>query len=228
MVSKLNGRSIDDHYTAAYYPDLKLNDTVNNVVVQVKPSVVVLAAVVISITLRRQTYERIERGLVSEARLAAELLSHRTAAVSSTELQDQARALARDIDARHFAAIGRQVLHVVPRALQQLTRMGMAEADARRWLEAQEPENAAPGAEQAGGEPLEVWPENWPAWVLFCEMETQWRVGPGGATGLDYTPLFARMDRLGLTGPEWEQRFADIREIEAAALVQMREGRDTP
>lgn len=75
---------------------------------------------------------------------------------------------------------------------------------------------------------VEVWPENWPAWVLFCEMETQWRVGPGGATGLDYTPLFARMDRLGLTGPEWEQRFADIREIEAAALVQMREGRDTP
>jgi hypothetical protein len=75
---------------------------------------------------------------------------------------------------------------------------------------------------------VEVWPENWPSWRLFCEIETQWRTGMNGPTGLDYGPLFARLDRLGLTPDEWEIRFADIRHIEAAALTQMREGNDNP
>ena len=70
-------------------------------------------------------------------------------------------------------------------------------------------------------EPVEVWPENWPAWSLFCELSGQWRVGMNGPTALDYTPLFHRMNRLGLVGDEWEQRFADIRVIERAALEQM-------
>jgi len=68
---------------------------------------------------------------------------------------------------------------------------------------------------------IEVWPENWPAWSLFCEISGQWRTGMNGPTALDYTALFLRMDRLGLAGNEWEQRFADVRTIEAAALEQM-------
>lgn len=68
-----------------------------------------------------------------------------------------------------------------------------------------------------------MWPENWPAWCTFCELESQWRTGMNGPTGLDYAPLFMRLDRLGLAPDEWEQRFADIRHIESAALTQMRE-----
>jgi hypothetical protein len=53
-------------------------------------------------------------------------------------------------------------------------------------------------------------------------MDSQWRIGMSGPTGLDYTALFLRMERLRLDDDEWEQRFADLREIEAAALTQMR------
>ena len=71
--------------------------------------------------------------------------------------------------------------------------------------------------------PVEVLPENWPAWALFCEMSGQWRTAPmGGATGLDYTPLFMRMDRLDLGPDDWEAMFQDIRHIAASALTAMR------
>lgn len=70
-----------------------------------------------------------------------------------------------------------------------------------------------------------VWPENWPVWELFCEVDGQWRVGINGPTALDYTPLFLRMDRLGLTDDAWNQLFADLRVLEAAALQQMADNR---
>jgi hypothetical protein len=44
-VGLLQARGVDDNYTAAYYPDLKLNDTVNRRMVRVKPSVAVVAAI---------------------------------------------------------------------------------------------------------------------------------------------------------------------------------------
>lgn len=70
---------------------------------------------------------------------------------------------------------------------------------------------------------VEVWPENWPAWVLFCEMSGQWRVGFAGPTALDYTPLFMRMDRMGLTDEQWHELYADVRTLEDAALKAMAE-----
>jgi two-component system phosphate regulon sensor histidine kinase PhoR len=74
-------------------------------------AVLLLASALISVSLRRQTYERIERGLVSEAKLAAELLSHHAAAKSDADLQQEAHVLGRDIDARVtlIAADGRVV-----------------------------------------------------------------------------------------------------------------------
>jgi len=36
-------------------------------------------------------------------------------------------------------------------------------------------------------EEVEVWPCNWPAFLLFNRMSTQWRAGAGGAIGLDYS-----------------------------------------
>lgn len=45
----------------------------------------------------------------------------------------------------------------------------------------------------------------------------------GRRIGLDYTPLFTLMDRQGLTGQDWQDRFDDIRTLEAAALSAMTE-----
>lgn len=69
----------------------------------------------------------------------------------------------------------------------------------------------------------EVWPDCWPAWCLFVELGTQWRsAGMAGVrTGLDYGPLFARLDRIAASRDEWEQLFQDVRVLEAAALDQM-------
>lgn len=49
-------------------------------------------------------------------------------------------------------------------------------------------------------------------------MSGQWRVGFGGPFALDYSTLFARMERLRLDDDDWEQRFQDVRVLEAAAL----------
>ena len=43
-VDRLKARDIDDNYTATYYPDVKIDDRVNNKIVRVKPSTVVLGA----------------------------------------------------------------------------------------------------------------------------------------------------------------------------------------
>jgi two-component system phosphate regulon sensor histidine kinase PhoR len=62
--------------------------------------VVLFGATWLAVSLRRQTYARIERGLVSEARLASELLSRDALVRSEAELQDEALSLGKDIDAR--------------------------------------------------------------------------------------------------------------------------------
>ena len=36
---------------------------------------------------------------------------------------------------------------------------------------------------------FEIWPENWMPFLVFSEVSTQWRVGAGGATGLDYVAV---------------------------------------
>lgn len=77
--------------------------------------------------------------------------------------------------------------------------------------------------EDFAADPVEVWPDNWPAWALFCSVCTQWRTGGMGSyIGLDYGPLFTLMDRQGLTGPDWQHMFDDVRVLEGAALDQIR------
>lgn len=78
-------------------------------------------------------------------------------------------------------------------------------------------------AEDYETDPVEVWPDCWKSWQLFCELSGQWRTsGMGDRMALDYGPLFHVMDRRGLTGREWEDTFTDIRVIESAALDAMR------
>jgi hypothetical protein len=73
-------------------------------------------------------------------------------------------------------------------------------------------------------EEVEVWPENYGAVILFCRLGTQWRVGMGGATGLDYCVVLAMIDRLKLDADDAEEMFDDVRHLESAALNVMREG----
>lgn len=66
-----------------------------------------------------------------------------------------------------------------------------------------------------------MWPENFPAINTFSRVSTQWRVGTGGAIGLDYAALYPLLDRLGLSDAEWLQALDDIRVMESAALTAM-------
>lgn len=67
-------------------------------------------------------------------------------------------------------------------------------------------------------EEVEVWPQNWRAVKLFIAVSTQWRVGMGGATGLDYAAVAAAMDMQGIKKKARNRLFADVRIMEAAVL----------
>lgn len=69
---------------------------------------------------------------------------------------------------------------------------------------------------------LEIWPENWQAYLLFTSLQTQWNVGGmGGRTGLRYEALYPLLDRQTDTPEQWQQLFDDVRVMEYAALSQM-------
>ncbi len=72
-------------------------------------------------------------------------------------------------------------------------------------------------------ETADLWPENWPAWRLFAELDTQWhRAGmEGRKTGLMYPVLWARMERLDLPPDDWQRLYDDVRVLEDAALHTM-------
>jgi hypothetical protein len=74
---------------------------------------------------------------------------------------------------------------------------------------------------------VEVWPEHWRAYELFCDVQTQWRTGAGGPTGLDYNVLYRRLDRVqaryGLSDDERDGLEDDVRAMEYEALAAMHE-----
>jgi len=70
-------------------------------------------------------------------------------------------------------------------------------------------------------EPVDVWPENIPALDLFSMLGTQWRIGMGGPTGLDYNILFHEMDRMSLPREEYDSLLMDVRVMEEEALSIM-------
>lgn len=71
---------------------------------------------------------------------------------------------------------------------------------------------------------FEVWPENWQAVELFTILETQWYVGLGGATGLNYLVALELIDRMKLDQTDADLLFADLRAMEKAALPMMNKG----
>ncbi len=77
--------------------------------------------------------------------------------------------------------------------------------------------------EEASGPPVEVWPDLMPSINVFSALQTQWRAGMGGATGLDYGVIPAVLRLMGLPRTDWPQIFADLRTLEDEALVIFRE-----
>lgn len=60
---------------------------------------------------------------------------------------------------------------------------------------------------------------------MFDSVFTQWRVGMGGPTGLDYNAVYPLLDRAAKDPQEWDEMFSDIQVMEGAALKQMSENR---
>lgn len=48
----------------------------------------------------------------------------------------------------------------------------------------------------------ELWPENAEAGAVYLAASTQWRVGPAGITGMDYTAVNAIMQARGVNKPD--------------------------
>ena len=64
-----------------------------------------------------------------------------------------------------------------------------------------------------------LWPCNVQAWQCWCDLQTQWRTGMAGATGLDYAAALAYLrDVAGLRGDERRQVFDCLRAAEHAVL----------
>lgn len=66
-----------------------------------------------------------------------------------------------------------------------------------------------------------VWHDNRLAVRVFLAMGTQWRVGAGGPTGLDYGALPEIWRRLEVPPDERDAVFMDLRVLEGAALDEM-------
>lgn len=77
--------------------------------------------------------------------------------------------------------------------------------------------------EDLEGDGVEVWPENVRAYRLFCDLQTQWRVGMSGPSGLDYSVLFVMIDRMKLSDADAEDLEYDVRAMESEALSAMHE-----
>ena len=63
-----------------------------------------------------------------------------------------------------------------------------------------------------------LWPCNVIAWQCWSSVQTQWRHGMGGATGLDYAGVRAYLDELGYVGEERRALFSGICAAELATL----------
>ncbi|MTI92151.1 MAG: hypothetical protein FH750_12365 [Pseudomonas stutzeri] len=70
-----------------------------------------------------------------------------------------------------------------------------------------------------------IWPENWQVFDIFLSMQTQWRTGMNGPTGLDYSALESlfRMNRV--KRKQQRDHLEAIQIMERAALKAMAENR---
>ena len=73
--------------------------------------------------------------------------------------------------------------------------------------------------------PVEIWPDQVAVVNLFSASLTQWRMGPAGPIGLDYSAVESIMRMRKVPARDRSAMLDDIRIMERAALAAMREGR---
>lgn len=68
-------------------------------------------------------------------------------------------------------------------------------------------------------ESVEIWPDCLDAYSIFDDMNTQWRIGMSGATGLDYSalPIVLNANSVKIS----KELLSDLRVMEVAALKEM-------
>lgn len=71
-----------------------------------------------------------------------------------------------------------------------------------------------------------LWPDNLHAWQCWQGVQTQWRVGVGGATGLDYAGVRAYLDEQALPAEDRRSVFAGIQACERTTLEVWAEQRE--
>lgn len=72
-------------------------------------------------------------------------------------------------------------------------------------------------------EDVMIWDINWDTFRLFYSLNTQWRVGMGGATGLDYSVIPEVGKMMGFKRKKINAMFPDLQVMENEALVTMGE-----
>lgn len=77
--------------------------------------------------------------------------------------------------------------------------------------------------EEVPVEDVMVWDCNWDTFNLFYHLSTQWRVGAGGATGLDYNTIIPTGKMLGFKQKQINDMFPDLQVMENEALITMGE-----
>ena len=80
-------------------------------------------------------------------------------------------------------------------------------------------------ADAEGVADQEVYPDVWPALDMLIDMQTQWRVGAAGATGMDYTALETLMRVKRVKTADRADLLGDVRRMESAVLGLWREQR---
>lgn len=65
-----------------------------------------------------------------------------------------------------------------------------------------------------------LWPENLPIWNHWLALQTQWRTGAAGATGLDYAAVLAYLAHTEPDKDARAQAFDCIRAMERETLTQ--------
>jgi len=74
---------------------------------------------------------------------------------------------------------------------------------------------------QAQKRSVDVFPDNFDSVKVFEAMCTQWRMGFGGATGLDYQVLPTVLQFLNMSKRKWARIFSDVRFMESEAMRLM-------
>lgn len=73
---------------------------------------------------------------------------------------------------------------------------------------------------------MEVWPENWASFQLLVDIQTQWRGAGMAIIGLDYNVVYHKLDRMNLSPEDYDEAERDVRTMERAALLAMKETDD--